>query len=79
MNPINQREEENVSPQEKDNDEKRQEELTNLREGRDELLERLQQLKEQHERLEENVKSLRHNFPKWSGQTKDFLRLLKQE
>ena len=79
MNPINQREEENVSPQEKDNDEKRQEELTNQREGRDELLERLQQLKEQHERLEESVRCLRRNFPKWSGQTKDFLRLLKQE
>ena len=51
----------------------------NLREEREELLERLQQLKEQHERLEESVKSLRHNFPKWSGQTKDSLRLLKQE
>ena len=79
MNPINQREEENVSPHEKVKEERQQEELMNLREEREELLERLQQLKEQHERLEENVKSLRHNFPKWSGQTKDFLRLLKQE
>jgi chromosome segregation ATPase len=76
---INQREEENVSPQEKDKDERRQEELMNLREEREELLERLQQLRDQHERLEENVKSLRRNFPRWSGQTKDSLRLLKQE
>jgi predicted nucleic acid-binding Zn-ribbon protein len=76
---TNQGEERNVSPHEKDNDERRQDELMNLREEREELLERLQQLREQHERLEENVRYLRRNFPKWSGRTKDSLRLLRQE